>query len=78
MNNLIILSSQLIFAINFKNSEMQAEGELRSNLDESDRVRELQDKVADLKAEVRILESFLFSRHNHLSFTSKINCTLIN
>lgn len=31
---------------------MQAEGELRSNLDESDRVRDLQDKVADLKAEV--------------------------
>lgn len=31
---------------------MQAEGELRSNLEESDRVRELQDKVADLKAEV--------------------------
>lgn len=35
-----------------KNSEMLAEGELRSNLDESDRVRDLQDKVADLKAEV--------------------------
>lgn len=31
---------------------MVAEGELRSNLDESDRVRELQDKVAELKAEV--------------------------
>lgn len=31
---------------------MEAEGELRSNLEESDRVRELQDKVADLKAEV--------------------------
>ncbi len=31
---------------------MLAEGELRSNLDESDRVRDLQDKVADLKAEV--------------------------
>jgi hypothetical protein len=39
---------------------MQAEGELRSNLEESDRVRELQDKVADLKAEVsqRERESF--------------------
>lgn len=35
-----------------QNSEMLAEGELRSNLDESDRVRDLQDKVADLKAEV--------------------------
>lgn len=32
---------------------MQAEGELRSNhLDESDNVRDLQDKVADLRAEV--------------------------
>lgn len=31
---------------------MQAEGELRSNSDESDRVRDLQDKVADMKAEV--------------------------
>jgi len=33
---------------------MVAEGELRSNLDDSDRVRELQDKVAELKAEVCI------------------------
>lgn len=32
---------------------MQAEGELRSNLEESDNVRDLQEKVADLKAEVR-------------------------
>lgn len=31
---------------------MLAEGELRSNMDESDKVRDLQDKVADLKAEV--------------------------
>lgn len=31
---------------------MVAEGELRSNIDDSDRVRELQDKVVDLKAEV--------------------------
>lgn len=34
---------------------MLAEGELRSNLDDSDRVRDLQDKVADLKAEVIFL-----------------------
>ena len=33
---------------------MVAEGELRSNVDDSDRVRELQDKVVDLKAEVSI------------------------
>lgn len=31
---------------------MLAEGELRSNLDESDRVRDLQEKVAEMKAEV--------------------------
>jgi hypothetical protein len=31
---------------------MVEEGELSSNLDDSERVRELQDKVADLKAEV--------------------------
>lgn len=35
---------------------MVAEGELRSNLDESDRVRDLQDKVAELKAEVSFVE----------------------
>lgn len=35
-----------------QNSELLTEGELRSNIDESDRVRDLQDKVADLKAEV--------------------------
>lgn len=32
---------------------MHAEGELRNNLDDSEKVRELQDKVAELKAEVR-------------------------
>jgi ecotropic viral integration site 5 protein len=36
---------------------MQAEGELRSNLEESDRVRDLQDKVADMKAEVSLMMS---------------------
>lgn len=41
----------------FKNSELLAEGELRSNMDESDRVRDLQDRVAELKAEVRIGKS---------------------
>lgn len=35
---------------------MVAEGELRCNLDDSDKVRELQDKVADLKAEVFLFE----------------------
>lgn len=39
---------------------MLAEGELRSNLDESDRVRDLQDKVADLKAEVSCKFDYFF------------------
>ncbi|XP_055681502.1 ecotropic viral integration site 5 ortholog isoform X4 [Lutzomyia longipalpis] len=42
---------QEISRLETKNSEMLAEGELRSNLEESDRVRDLQDKVAELKAE---------------------------
>ncbi|KAL9882254.1 ecotropic viral integration site 5 isoform 5-T7 [Glossina fuscipes fuscipes] len=42
---------QEISRLETKNSEMLAEGELRSNLDESDKVRDLQDKIADLKAE---------------------------
>lgn len=42
---------QEISRLELKNSELKAESELRSNSDESDRVRELQDKVADLKAE---------------------------
>lgn len=39
---------------------MLAEGELRSNLDDSDRVRDLQDKVADLKAEVSLTVFFFY------------------
>lgn len=39
---------------------MVTEGELRNNVDDSDRVRELQDKVVDLKAEVRISSLFLY------------------
>ncbi|XP_023319079.1 ecotropic viral integration site 5 ortholog isoform X2 [Trichogramma pretiosum] len=42
---------QQISVLELKNEEMHAEGELRNNMDESDRVRELQDKVAELKAE---------------------------
>lgn len=36
---------------------MLAEGELRANLDESDKVRDLQDRLADMKAEVRAIGS---------------------
>lgn len=36
-----------------QNEEMAAEGELRSHsVDDNERVRDLQDKVADLQAEV--------------------------
>ncbi|XP_059619310.1 ecotropic viral integration site 5 ortholog isoform X1 [Phlebotomus argentipes] len=48
---------QEISRLETKNSEMLAEGELRSNLDESDRVRDLQDKVAELKAELAAYKS---------------------
>lgn len=43
---------------------MVAEGELRNNIDDSERVRELQDKVVDLKAEVRIVLEILVSLHH--------------
>lgn len=50
--------TQKISILEMKNEEMVAEGELRSNLDDSEKVRELQDKVADLKAEIMRLESW--------------------
>ncbi|XP_054290353.1 ecotropic viral integration site 5 ortholog-like isoform X3 [Macrosteles quadrilineatus] len=50
--------AQKISRLELKNSEMVAEGELRSNLDDSDKVRELQDKMADMKAEIMRLESW--------------------
>ncbi|KAL5274817.1 EVI5L family protein [Megaselia abdita] len=42
---------QEISRLETKNSEMLAEGELRSNLDDSDKVRDLQDRLAEMKAE---------------------------
>lgn len=48
---------QEISRLETKNSEMLAEGELRSNLDESDNVRDLQDRIADLKAELTAIKS---------------------
>lgn len=48
---------QKISLLELKNEEMVTEGELRSNLDDSEKVRELQDKVADLKAEVMRLQT---------------------
>lgn len=58
---------------------MYAEGELRNNLDDSDRVRELQDKVAELKAEVRRLTLVAFSiyasRFSHAKLSFAISRT---
>lgn len=53
---------------------MVTEGELRNNsLDDSDKVKELQDKVADLKAEVSYMpmnfEYFIFYIHDRLFHT---------
>ncbi|XP_065160429.1 ecotropic viral integration site 5 ortholog isoform X2 [Atheta coriaria] len=49
--------TQKIGQLELKNEEIAAEGELRSHqVDDSDRVRELQDKVTDLQAEVMRLE----------------------
>nr|XP_013099748.1 unnamed protein product [Stomoxys calcitrans] len=48
---------QEISRLETKNSEMLAEGELRANLDDSDKVRDLQDRIADLKAELTALKS---------------------
>ncbi|KAH8288092.1 hypothetical protein KR054_000423 [Drosophila jambulina] len=48
---------QEISRLETKNSEMLAEGELRANLDDSDKVRDLQDRLADMKAELTALKS---------------------
>lgn len=57
LNRLSIIYTRRLESANspclLQNEEMHAEGELRNNLDDSERVRELQDKVAELKAEVR-------------------------
>ncbi|KAL5274814.1 EVI5L family protein [Megaselia abdita] len=52
---------QEISRLETKNSEMLAEGELRSNLDDSDKVRDLQDRLAEMKAELTAYKSRGFS-----------------
>jgi len=44
--------TQKISNLEYKNQEMMTEGDLTSSMSESDRVRELQDKVACLRAQV--------------------------
>lgn len=46
----------------FQTQEMVAEGELRSNLDDSEKVRELQDKMAEMKAEVIVTLFHMYIR----------------
>ncbi|XP_023290165.1 ecotropic viral integration site 5 ortholog, partial [Orussus abietinus] len=50
--------TQKISLLELKNEEMFTEGELKNNLDDNERVRELQDKVEELKAEVMGLENW--------------------
>ncbi|XP_065213139.1 ecotropic viral integration site 5 ortholog isoform X2 [Planococcus citri] len=50
--------TQKVSILELKNQEMVAEGSLRSNVDDSDRVRELQDKVVDLRAEILRMENW--------------------
>ena len=47
-----------------QNEEMYTEGELRGNLEDSERVRELQDKIAELEAEVIFKLNSLFFKFN--------------
>lgn len=51
-SQLVAELKQEISRLETKNSEILAEGELRSNMEESDRVRDLQDKLAEVKAEL--------------------------
>ncbi len=44
--------TQKISNLEYKNQELVAEGDLTTSISESDRMRELQDKVACLRAQV--------------------------
>lgn len=46
----------ILFLIYFQNVMMATEGELRINADDSERVREMQEQIAELRAEVTIIE----------------------
>lgn len=57
-----------------QNEEIATEGELRSHsMDDTERVRELQDKVADLQAEVR--NNYIFKKHPQLTASVCNNTT---
>uniref|UniRef100_A0A146KNV6 TBC1 domain family member CG11727 n=1 Tax=Lygus hesperus TaxID=30085 RepID=A0A146KNV6_LYGHE len=56
-SQLVAELTQKISRLETKNSEMAAEGELRSHIDDSEKVRELQEKLGDMKAEIMRLEA---------------------
>ena len=41
-----------LFSSPFQNQEMLTEGDLTSSMDQSEKVREMQDKIASLRAQV--------------------------
>ena len=45
-------SAQLCTYVPFQNQEMLTEGDLANSMDQTDKVRELQDKIARLRAQV--------------------------
>ncbi|BET00471.1 TBC [Nesidiocoris tenuis] len=51
-SQLVAELTQKISRLETKNSEMAAEGELRSHIDDSEKVRELQERLGDMKAEL--------------------------
>ncbi|XP_073973180.1 ecotropic viral integration site 5 isoform X9 [Rhodnius prolixus] len=57
-SQLIAELTQKISRLELKNSEMAAEGELRSHIDDSEKVRELQEKMGEMKAEIMRLEAW--------------------
>lgn len=42
---------------------MIAEGDLASTMDQSNKIREMQDKIAHLRAQVRFLTPFIFTEN---------------
>lgn len=57
-SQLVAELTQKISRLELKNSEMAAEGELRSHIDDSEKVRELQEKMGEMKAEIMRLEAW--------------------
>merc|ERR1719270_2087586 len=73
--------TQKISSLEFKNQEILSEGDLVASLNQSDKVRELQDKIASLRAQVTrlsLLNSKLsksLSLHNLAASFSSSTCS---